>query len=647
MTIENLGRLERVELRDCWPSGASDFARWLTRKETIADLGKTLGICLELETQQWQAGSLPAEFICKDTGTDRWVLIENQLEWTDHGDLGKLLTSASGLEAATFVWVAARFTEQHRSTLDWLNRITDYHFRFFGLEVELWRIGTSPAAPKFTIVSKPEDWSPSGAQPASAIQDPEPTETRVAQRPSDWSFFSAQAAPKIADPEPDETRVAQRLSDWSSFAEQTAPTIADPEPAETQVAQRPEDWSPSGAQPASAIQDPEPAESRIAPEPSDWSSFPEQTAPAIEDPEPAENRVAQRPSEWFSFPEQAEPTIADPEPAENRVAQRLSEWFSFAKQTAPTIGDPEPAENRVAQRPSEWSSFASQTAPAIEDPEPAETQKMQRAYWTAFDKVLRASDGPVGGGKKPQPQSWMAYSVGRSHFLLMATMLRLNRRVRAELYISGEKAKAHFHMLKGKREQIEADLGYALDWEEMPAEKNSRVSISLNVANPENEADWPRQHRWLAQHLNEMHRALLPWIATVDDLATLAAEKEEVVKAAKDSGLSTRAFAVYWGLKDDVVLRNAGIAARELAQETESLLELYPDARVDADEQHKLRASLGRLLLGLDKKERVRVVDIVLAILLDDGAKVEAQGGFRDHPVNEVRGAPLVLPRAS
>jgi type I restriction enzyme R subunit len=127
----------------------------------------------------------------------------------------------------------------------------------------------------------------------------------------------------------------------------------------------------------------------------------------------------------------------------------------------------------------------------------------------------------------------------------------------------------------------------------------------------------------------------------------LVAEKEEVVKFAKDSGLSTRAFAVYRKLRDDEVIRNAGIAARELAQETESLLELYPDIQVDADEQRQLRASLGRLLLGLDKKERVRVVDTVLGILLDDVAKIETQGSFRDLPVNELRVAPLVLPRAS
>jgi hypothetical protein len=69
---------------------------------------------------------------------------------------------------------------------------------------------------------------------------------------------------------------------------------------------------------------------------------------------------------------------------------------------------------------------------------------MQRAYWTAFDKVLSAAGGPISGGKKPQPQSWMAYSIGRSHLTLNAVMVRPKKRVRAELYISSGKAKAFF-----------------------------------------------------------------------------------------------------------------------------------------------------------------------------------------------------------
>ena len=82
-----------------------------------------------------------------------------------------------GLDTATIVWIAKNFTEEHRSTLDWLNKITDESFRFFGLEVELWKIGSSPAAPKFNIVSKPNEWSQSVARAASAIDDAERSDT--------------------------------------------------------------------------------------------------------------------------------------------------------------------------------------------------------------------------------------------------------------------------------------------------------------------------------------------------------------------------------------------------------------------------------------------------------------------------------------
>lgn len=182
MSGNNLGRLHRIELRDVWLSESADFTPWLAREENLSVLAEALGIDLELEAQERSVGPFRADILCKDIGTNAWVLVENQLERTDHGHLGQLLTYASGLDAVTIVWIAARFTEEHRSTLDWLNKITDETFRFFGLEVELWRIGDSAAAPKFNIVSKPNDWSRSVAQAARAIDESELSETRVTQR---------------------------------------------------------------------------------------------------------------------------------------------------------------------------------------------------------------------------------------------------------------------------------------------------------------------------------------------------------------------------------------------------------------------------------------------------------------------------------
>lgn len=189
-TASMLGRLQRVELRDIWLNEATYFTPWLAREENLALLGEALGIELELEAQEKTVGPFRADILCKDIGSGSWVLIENQLERTDHSHLGQLLTYASGLEAVTIIWIAARFTEEHRSTLDWLNRITDDSFRFFGLEVELWRIGDSPAAPKFNIISKPNDWSKSVSHAAKAIEDTELTPTKLRQRDY-WGALNA------------------------------------------------------------------------------------------------------------------------------------------------------------------------------------------------------------------------------------------------------------------------------------------------------------------------------------------------------------------------------------------------------------------------------------------------------------------------
>jgi hypothetical protein len=150
-----------VDLRDVWINEATLFTPWLARDENIELLGDAIGISLDVEAQEKQVGPFRADILCKDTATDHWVLIENQLESTDHRHLGQLLTYAAGLNAVTIVWIAQSFTEEHRAALDWLNAISGEDFNFFGLEVELWRIGDSAIAPKFNVVSKPNDWSKS------------------------------------------------------------------------------------------------------------------------------------------------------------------------------------------------------------------------------------------------------------------------------------------------------------------------------------------------------------------------------------------------------------------------------------------------------------------------------------------------------
>ena len=128
-------------------------------EENIGLLGETIGVELEVEAQEKNVGPFRADILCKDIETNKWVVIENQLEPTDHKHLGQLLTYAPGLDAVTAVWIAKNFTDEHRAALDWLNEITPEGFNFFGLEIELWRIDDSPMAPKFNVVSHPNDWT--------------------------------------------------------------------------------------------------------------------------------------------------------------------------------------------------------------------------------------------------------------------------------------------------------------------------------------------------------------------------------------------------------------------------------------------------------------------------------------------------------
>jgi len=180
-----LGKLENVNLREYWKSESHDFTPWLASDENIKLLGEAIGIELEVEAQEKNVGPFKADILCKDTTTDKWVLIENQLEPTDHSHLGQILTYAAGLNAPTIVWIAQDFTAEHRATIDWLNEITDEGYNFFGIQIELWRIGQSEPAPRFNVVAKPNDWSKTVE---AAVRQGELTEGRQ-KRLKFWTAF--------------------------------------------------------------------------------------------------------------------------------------------------------------------------------------------------------------------------------------------------------------------------------------------------------------------------------------------------------------------------------------------------------------------------------------------------------------------------
>lgn len=168
-----LGRLEKVELRDYWEDEAKDFTPWLAEDDNINLLGETVGMELEVQEKEAPVGTFSADILCKDITTDRCVVIENQLEKTDHDHLGKVITYCSGLDAYTAIWIAKNFNEEHRAAIDWLNSITDDNYNFFGIEVRLFKIGDSAMAPQFDIVAKPNNWSKSIKRQVSATTETE------------------------------------------------------------------------------------------------------------------------------------------------------------------------------------------------------------------------------------------------------------------------------------------------------------------------------------------------------------------------------------------------------------------------------------------------------------------------------------------
>ena len=123
-----LGTIQQVDLREMWPHEAIDFTPWLA--DNVSSLGEALGMELEVRGQEERVGNYFLDMLADDLGSNRTVIIENQLEPTDHDHLGKLLTYASGYDAGVVVWLAREFREEHRQALDWLNQRKgeDTHF---------------------------------------------------------------------------------------------------------------------------------------------------------------------------------------------------------------------------------------------------------------------------------------------------------------------------------------------------------------------------------------------------------------------------------------------------------------------------------------------------------------------------------------
>ena len=160
------GKLQDLPLRNAWTNEARDFTPWLA--ENIDHIAEAIGVPLELTGQEVAVETFSADILARNPADGTVVLIENQLEQTDHTHLGQIMTYLAGLEAQTVVWIAPAFREPHLSAIRWLNEHTADGFAFFAVRLRVVRIGDSPYAPVFEVVEKPNDWERDIKQKASS-----------------------------------------------------------------------------------------------------------------------------------------------------------------------------------------------------------------------------------------------------------------------------------------------------------------------------------------------------------------------------------------------------------------------------------------------------------------------------------------------
>jgi len=305
-----LSKLTKVPLRDAWRHEANDFTPWLAKPENLDALATTLGLSeLEFVAAEHWVGDFKLDILCTDG--EQKVIIENQLDETDHKHLGQILAYAAGVEARKIIWIAETFRPEHSAALQFLNENTTDDLSFFGVQIELWRIDDSPPAPKFEIIVKPNDWTKTGRE-----------QVRV----------------------------------------------------------------------------------------------------------------------------------------------------------------------------------ATSTSP---------TQQLQLKFWMALVARL-AKNAPQIRPQKPRPQLWLTTSIGHSGFELNSTANTRDARLGVELWMPDEQAKTRFAQLKEQRQQIEDQIGFALDWQELPNAKGCRIVSYRLDSSIEDEHRWEEYLAWLEQRIVIMDKVLRP-----------------------------------------------------------------------------------------------------------------------------------------
>ena len=153
-----IAKLQEVDVRELWKHEQYDFSNWLAKEENIEYLNDILGLTLTDVDKEVYVGPYRCDIVAKDETSGTTVIVENQLEATNHDHLGKIITYASGLDAKVIVWIVREAKEEHRAAIEWLNNCTSRAIGFFLIEIHAYKIGDSDPAPKFEVIEQPNDY---------------------------------------------------------------------------------------------------------------------------------------------------------------------------------------------------------------------------------------------------------------------------------------------------------------------------------------------------------------------------------------------------------------------------------------------------------------------------------------------------------
>ena len=142
-----ISKIKKVPLRELWQDEARDFTGWL--EKNIDYLNEQVGLGITIVEREKKVGDFLVDLVGENESG--LVIIENQLERTDHDHFGKILTYLSMIGAKTAVWITGAPREEHIKAVEWLNEVTPADYSFYLIKLEAIRIDNSPAAPLFSV----------------------------------------------------------------------------------------------------------------------------------------------------------------------------------------------------------------------------------------------------------------------------------------------------------------------------------------------------------------------------------------------------------------------------------------------------------------------------------------------------------------